>query len=174
MLGVLGLFPALRAGGGNLKFGGSLLAVRDVARSRKFYEELLGQKVKFDFGRDVAFEGGFTIHLSSHFQELLGGAREHPLTARPHNMELYFEAEEVEGYARKLAEAGVEFVHPVQEQPWGQLVARIYDPDGHIVEIGETVEGWVQRMHASGMTTEAIVNKTKMPREVVEKALAGR
>ena len=48
-----------------LKFISPLIVVEDMARSRQFYEQLLEQKVKFDFGVDVAFEGDFTIHLKS-------------------------------------------------------------------------------------------------------------
>ena len=32
-----------------LKFNTPLIVVNDMARSRRFYEQLLGQKVKFDF-----------------------------------------------------------------------------------------------------------------------------
>ncbi len=33
-----------------LKFDAPLIVVNNMARSRYFYERLLGQKVKFDFG----------------------------------------------------------------------------------------------------------------------------
>lgn len=31
----------------------------------------------------------------------------------------------------------VELIHPIERQAWGQKVFRFYDPDGHIVEVGE-------------------------------------
>jgi hypothetical protein len=31
----------------------------------------------------------------------------------------------------------VELIHPILQQAWGQRVFRFYDPDRHIVEIGE-------------------------------------
>ena len=39
-----------------------LIVVSDIKRSRQFYESLLGQKVKYDFGENVQFEGDFSIH----------------------------------------------------------------------------------------------------------------
>jgi catechol 2,3-dioxygenase-like lactoylglutathione lyase family enzyme len=173
-LALLGAAAGLCAQNAALKFAGPLLAVEDIARSRKFYEELLGQKVKYDFGRDVAFEGDFTIHLKSHFQELLGGAERYPVVTRAHNGELYFETEDVEQYARRLAQAGVEFIHNVREQPWGQRVMRFYDPDGHIVEIGEQMEAAVRRLHKQGMPLDGILKKTHLPSEFVERALSGQ
>lgn len=157
-----------------LKFVCPLIAVEDVARSRAFYEDLLGQKVKYDFGRDVTFDGDFTIHLRSHFQELLGGADQHPVVTRAHNCELYFEADRPELYAERLEQAGAAFIHKLQEQPWGQRVLRCYDPDGHIVEIGEPMEAVVRRLHRQGMPTDAILRKTSLPRAFVEGALSSR
>ena len=48
-----------------LKFICPLIVVEDIERSRAFYEQLLGQRVMFDFGQDVQFEGDFSIHLKS-------------------------------------------------------------------------------------------------------------
>jgi len=153
------------------RFIGPLLAVEDVAVSRAFYEGLLGQQVKYDFGRDVTFTGGFTIHLKSHFQELLGDARQYPVATGTHNGELYFEDEQPIACAQRLERAGVPFIHCVQEQAWGQRVVRFYDPDRHIIEIGEPMAQVVRRLHDEGMPAEAILKKTKLPASFVEAAL---
>jgi catechol 2,3-dioxygenase-like lactoylglutathione lyase family enzyme len=154
-----------------VNFMGTLIAVDDIARSRRFYEQLLGQKVKFDHGRDVAYEGGFSIHQSSHFQSLLGETAQRPLTKKANNGELYFDTDELDAFCRRLAEAGVESVHGIREQPWGQRVARFYDPDGHIVEIGEPMEVVVRRFRREGKSVEDIARKTSLPRDFVEGAL---
>jgi hypothetical protein len=39
-----------------LKYMGPLIAVYEIAPSRYFYEHLLGQKVKFDFGQNVQLD----------------------------------------------------------------------------------------------------------------------
>lgn len=79
-----------------LKFICPLIAVEDIADSRHFYEHILGQEVKFDFGENVVFKGDFAIHLKSHFQQLLGEPAFYPVTQRTHNGELYFKTGEIE------------------------------------------------------------------------------
>jgi catechol 2,3-dioxygenase-like lactoylglutathione lyase family enzyme len=152
-------------------YSGVLLAVNDLTASRAFYEQLLGQKVKFDFGVDVAFEGGLTIHLGSHFQNLLGEAVCYPITQKANNGELFFEEENIKTLQSRLKAAGLEFIHEIQEQPWGQRVLRVYDPDGYIVEIGEPMETVVKRLHEQGLSTEVICQKTSMPHEFIEQVI---
>lgn len=153
-----------------LKFDAPLIVVNDMARSRHFYEQLLGQKVKFDFGPNVPFEG-FSIHLKSHFQSLLGDVSQYPVIQKPHWGELYFETDQLELIYQRLNEAGVEFIHGVCEQPWGQRVMRFYDPDGHIVEIGETMEAVVWRLYEQGLSIDIISEKSAMPRAFIEGAI---
>ena len=154
-----------------LKYVGPLIVVENIARSRHFYEDILGQKVEIDFGPNVSFVGNFSIHLKSHFQELLGGAARVPVTKKAHNGELYFEADEIEAVYQDLKQAGVEFIHGIQEQPWGQRVIRFYDPDGYVIESGETMEAAVGRLHRQGMTIEQVQAKTGMPIEFVQHVL---
>lgn len=153
-----------------LKFNAPLIVVEDIARSRQFYEGLLGQKVKFDFGPNVQFDN-FSIHLRSHFQSLLGDVTSYPVTRKAHWGELYFEAEEIESIYQGLNEAGVEFIHPICEQPWGQRVMRFYDPDGHVIEIGETMEAVVWRFHEQGLPIDLIMQRSSMPREFIERVI---
>lgn len=150
-----------------LKFNAPLIVVNDMARSRRFYELLLGQKVKFDFGPNVPFEG-FSIHLKSHFQSLLGDVAQFPVTQKAHWGELYFETDELEPVFQRLDQADVEFIHPICEQPWGQRVTRFYDPDGHIIEIGETMEAVVWRFYEQGLSIDMISEKSSMPSEFIE------
>ena len=154
-----------------LKYMGVLIVVDDITQSRNFYEQLLGQKVKIDFNVNVSFEGDFAIHLKSHYQTLLGDVNQYPVIKKAHNGELYFETDELESIDQRLRQAGVEFIHPIQEQPWGQRVMRFYDPDGYIVEIGETMEAVVWRLYEQGFSIDRITDKTAMPREFVEQAI---
>lgn len=151
-----------------LKFTAPLILVEELARSRRFYEQLLGQQVKYDFGEDIEFEGGFSIHLKSHFQSLLGQAVRHPTGETGFWGELYFQTNDLDPYFRSLEEAGVEFIHPVKEQPWGQRTVRLYDPDGHIIEIGESMEAVVWRLHQLGEPLAAIAEKCSMPLDFIE------
>lgn len=55
--------------GNKMRFTCSLITVEDINRSREFYEKLLQQKVNYDFDENIVFEGGFALHLKSHFQD---------------------------------------------------------------------------------------------------------
>ncbi len=155
-----------------LKFIAPLILVEDINRSRAFYEQILGQMVKFDFGEDVQFEGDFSIHQREHFQSLLGDEPAYPVTRKANWGEFYFETDEIEAVEQRLREAGVEFIHPVREQPWGERVLRVYDPDGHILEIGESLESAARRFHRDSQTIEWIMEKIGMPRDFVEQAVS--
>jgi catechol 2,3-dioxygenase-like lactoylglutathione lyase family enzyme len=117
-----------------MKYTCALITVADIQRSRNFYENLLQQKVQYDFGENVSFEGGFVIHLDKHFKALIDNKE---IRQGGNNFELYFEHDNVEEIAYVLKENGITFVHEVREQPWRQKVVRFYDLDGHIVEVGE-------------------------------------
>jgi len=154
-----------------IKFMGPLLVVEDLQRSRIFYEGLLGMKVQNDFGVNVSFEGNLAIHLKEHFQGLLGGPERFPVVFGAHYGEMYFESDEMEAVLLRLKQAGVEFIHELVEQPWGQRVMRFYDPDRHVIEIGEQMEAVFIRMHQQGLTAQQIQQKTGMPLEFVEAVL---
>jgi len=51
---------------------------------------------------------------------------------------------------------GLELVHPPLEHAWGQRAVRFYDPDGHIIEVGENIGAAVQRFRGRGMTISEI------------------
>ncbi len=147
-----------------MKFICPLIAVSDMERSKKFYQDLLDQKIKYDFGENVTFEGDFAIHLDTHFQSLID---QKPLRQGGHNFELYFEYDDVEKAVKKLEDAGVAFVHEMREQPWHQRVVRFYDPDRHIIEIGESMEHLCYRLHSEGLSPDDISKITGLPIEFV-------
>ncbi len=121
-----------------MKYMCPLIVVKDITVSRKFYEKVLGQKLKHDFGENVVYEGDFSIHLEEHYKKLLGNGHNRILK-KANNFELYFETKDLEKVVQELKDIQIEFVHGIKEQPWGQRVARIYDPDHHIIEIGEVI-----------------------------------
>jgi len=151
-----------------MKFICALITVSDIIRSRNFYENILNQKVKFDFGANVTFHGDFAIHLKSHFQELIGNQE---IKSGGNNFELYFEYDEVQQIVEKLKVNNVVFVHEIREQPWRQKVVRFYDPDKNMVEIGESLEYLSYRLHNEGLSTDQISKITSMTEEFVYAAI---
>ena len=61
----------------------------------------------------------------------------------------------------------------MKEFPWGQRVIRIYDPDRHIVEVGESMKAVVLRLLAEGMSPEETATKTMHPLEFVQACMDG-
>jgi catechol 2,3-dioxygenase-like lactoylglutathione lyase family enzyme len=152
-----------------MKFICALITVNDMVRSCHFYETLLGQEVKYDFGENITFHGDFAIHLRAHFQELIDNKE---IKDKANDCELYFECDDLEQLEKNLNKEGVEFVHNIREQPWRQKVMRFYDPDNHIIEVGESLEHLSHRLHREGMEVEKISRITHMTREFVKDAIA--
>jgi catechol 2,3-dioxygenase-like lactoylglutathione lyase family enzyme len=43
------------------RFHSIVLFVKDIDRSKKFYTEVLGQEIDYDFGNNVALKNGITL-----------------------------------------------------------------------------------------------------------------
>jgi catechol 2,3-dioxygenase-like lactoylglutathione lyase family enzyme len=151
-----------------MKYICSLITVSDIKRSRNFYENILNQKVKYNFGENVTFHGDFAIHLQSHFKVLIDNKE---IQTGGNNFELYFEYDNVEDIVKTLKDNNIVFVHDIREQPWRQKVVRFYDPDKNIIEIGESLEYLVFRLKNEGLSIEQISKTTNMPIEFVNESI---
>ena len=137
-------------------------------------KKILGQQVLMDHGPNVGYKGGFALWQKDHAGEMVfGGKAPEAVPARKLSSELYFETATLDAVFAALQENHVEFLHPLVEQPWGQRVTRFYDPDGHIIEIGEPMDVVITRMSGQGMTADEIAKRTFMPLEIIKQILAG-
>jgi catechol 2,3-dioxygenase-like lactoylglutathione lyase family enzyme len=151
----------------DIKFESAVIMVKDVATSRQFYEGVLAQEVAFDFGPNVSFAGGsLAIWQVDHAHEIMFG--EPTGKVGRGEVEIYFESRDLDAVIARFQKADVEFVHPLREQPWGQRVVRVYDPDRHIVEVGEPMSVVVSRFLNQGMSVEQAAERTGMPVEIVQ------
>jgi len=151
-----------------LKFICPLVTVKDIDLSREFYVNILDQKVKYDFGENVTFEGDFAIHQQDHFQKLI---KKKEIVKRSNNFELYFEVADPGLMIEKLKSCNIEFIHDLKEQPWRQKVVRFYDPDDNIIEIGETLEHLCSRLYLEGLKINKISEITNMPKIFVKSSI---
>lgn len=72
-----------------------------------------------------------------------------------HNMELYFEVDDFDAFTEKLrGHLDVELVHPPMTHAWQQRVVRLYDPDWHMIEVGESMEHIALRLLDEGRSVE--------------------
>ncbi|MBW8323438.1 MAG: VOC family protein [Prolixibacteraceae bacterium] len=148
-----------------VKFISPLLVVADMQRARRFYETVLGLNVIVDFGENITFEGNFALHQQTHFQSLIDGKE---IKSGGNDFELYFDYDDMDDINIHLNNNQVELVHPMREQPWRQRVVRFYDPDRHIIEIGESMEFLCYRLHREGLSPKVISQTTMMPEPFVK------
>lgn len=135
-----------------MRYEGVCIAVKDVNRSKKFYQDLFGLEVFQDYGINLSFGG---LSLQQEFDWLIGVPRE-SIVEKSHNMELYFEEDDFDGFIAKLEKRDdIQYIGGgVKEAGWGQRSVRFYDPDHHIIEVGEDMKMVVKRFLNSGMSME--------------------
>jgi catechol 2,3-dioxygenase-like lactoylglutathione lyase family enzyme len=149
-----------------MKFTCPLIAVKDLEASKKFYQEVLGQKVGLDLGWNVCFTGGFALQLN--FADIIG-IDKNSVKTQSHNFELYFEEEDFDGFLERLKTMpSIEYVHPPKKHEWQQRVVRIYDPDKHIIEIGESMTIIAKRFLNQGLSIEETAKIIQHPVEFVK------
>lgn len=151
-----------------MKYICPLVTVSDITVARIFYEKVLNQVVKYDFGENVTYHGDFAIHLKSHFADLIDGKE---IKAQANNFELYFEEDELDQLVERLEQRDVEFVHELREQPWKQRVIRFYDPDKNIIEVGESLESVCKRLSRQGNSKDEIIEMVGVSGAFVEQTL---
>ena len=112
-----------------------ILDVADVSRSLAFWRDLLGGRVAFEWpGPDgtpvyVGLDVG-PSHLG------IGGPA-HATPTGPRGMSLWVYTDDVDALIERLRAAGTPIIEDPADQPWGERVARVHDPDGNLVIIGQ-------------------------------------
>jgi catechol 2,3-dioxygenase-like lactoylglutathione lyase family enzyme len=153
-----------------IKNFGLLLAVNDIQVSRNFYEKILGQKVIMDLGANIAFESGFCIQAD--YIGIIGEA-DFKIAYKSNDHELVTEVEDFDEFVNHLQQfSDIVYVHGVKEYPWLQRVVRFYDPDFHIIEVGESMGSIFKKLFSQGISIEKIAKKTMHPVEYVTKFLS--
>ncbi len=119
-----------------IKLHTTIVFTKDIPASKAFYHGLLGLAVLHEDDTFVLLEGNLGLHRADVFY----GYLEKPYNGEAmgkDNLDLYFTTDALEEAEQKLRDAGVKFIHGIKKFHWGERLFRVYDPDGHIVEIGE-------------------------------------
>ena len=125
-----------------VKFINPIPFVADLARAKAFYCDVLGLKILQDHGNFVQFDDGFALHEGMSLYRTVYGEdaetedAENTQSYGRGNLVLYFEDDELDATFDRICDR-LNMIHDIQQQEWGQRVFRFYDPDGHIVEVGE-------------------------------------
>jgi lactoylglutathione lyase len=124
-----------------MRFGYTILYVRDVAASLEFYERAFGQarRLLHESGHYAELDTG-AITLAFASRELAADNLPEGASARPEEeprsaFEICFVSDDVEGDHARALEAGAAGVSEPQVKPWGQHVAYVRDLEGNLIEI---------------------------------------
>jgi lactoylglutathione lyase len=124
-----------------MKFAYTILYVPDVSRSLDFYESAFGLKRRFLHESGLYGEletGGTTLSFAAEplaQSNLPGGFEPASLTRRPAASEVGFATADVPAAFQRALTAGAVQVAAPNTKPWGQVVAYVRDPDGHLIEL---------------------------------------
>jgi catechol 2,3-dioxygenase-like lactoylglutathione lyase family enzyme len=111
------------------------LFVRDLARARDFYRDVIGLAVeREDADVIVLRRASAQIHLLP-LEDLpspLAAAGTGPLGSR---VEFVFEVDDVMAWEARVRAAGWPIFEPLRRQPWHRTDFRVVDPDGAYVRV---------------------------------------
>ncbi len=112
-----------------------IIATPDVPRAIGFYRDLLGATVTYEFkgpDGDVVYAGPQVG--DSHF-----GIGHDPTYEAPGHraMSLWVHADDCDAAIERMRGAGVTVTGEPADQPWGERVAQVLDPDGNEVIVGQ-------------------------------------
>lgn len=147
-----------------MKIKNPMLVVTDIDKSVEFYKKVFGLHVIMDFGANKTLTGGLVLQTVETWKEFIGTD---DISFGSNSSEVYFEEDDFDKFSEKLKKFDVEYVHSVKEHSWGQRVVRIYDPDKHIIEVGENIKMVCKRFLDSGMTPEQVAERMDVPMKFV-------
>lgn len=117
-----------------------IITTRELGRALGFYRDLLDGVVSYEFPGPDGEPGYVGMEIGgSH----LGIGRD-PNAREPHgarSISLWVYARDCDAAIERLRAAGVEIIEEPVDQPWGERVARVRDPDGNEVIIGSRASG---------------------------------
>ncbi len=116
-----------------MKLKNILIVVSNIEKSKAFYRDIFGFSVVTDLGENVILTEGLVLQEKKTWEKLIGKES----FGKSNNTELYFEETNMDAFLEKLqkSEYQIEYINEITASDLGQRVIRIYDPDGHIIEV---------------------------------------
>ncbi len=146
-----------------MKFKCALLVVDNMEKSIQFYKKVLGLRVVMDFGANVTLTGGLNLQTKESWKDFIH-VNEKDIQYKGNDAEVYFEEDDFDQFMEHLKTIDhIEYVHDVVEFSWGQRAVRFYDPDKHIIEVGENIKVVCKRFLDSGMSVEEVAKRMDVP-----------
>lgn len=120
---------------------------RDMAESRRLYEETLGIAFKAEEGdylhtEEVKGANTFAVWPLAQAAESCFGTDAWPSDVPAPQAWLEFDVDDIDVATRELEERGYRLLVRRRTEPWGQVVTRLLSPEGLLV--GLTVTPWMR------------------------------
>lgn len=116
-----------------------VIAVPDLARSARFYGDVLGFEV-----REVG-DPGWRFFVRDRCVIMAGECPDAlpPADLGDHSYFAYLEVDGIDRWYDELVGKGVELIKPLRDEPWGMREFGIRTVDGHRIMFGAAVDGAV-------------------------------
>ena len=142
---------------------GYMLVTKDIQEARRFYASVIGAEITLDLERHVAFREGFSLLHESDWR-VFAELEDSTCAYRHHTGQLVFEVDDIDAFLRHMESfPSLELLHQAKEHPWGRRAVRFYDPDGHVIEVGESMKVVVERFLRNGLSVEEAAQKSEFP-----------
>jgi len=158
----------------DLKHCTAVLLVKDAKKAKDFYVDILGLTVVANFGDlNFMFKEGFALWqpMEENIIPRILGSSNIFNKENASRFELCFETENLVKVYNTLKSHNVKFLHEVNEELWGQRTIRFYDLDGHLIEAGEAMPIFLQRIYEEEKSVEAAARRTYMDAEMIKQIL---
>lgn len=121
-----------------MKLKNVLIVVKDIEKSRKFYQDLFGLEMIVDNDGNMILTEGLVLQDEKIWQKFLGK----DVIPKNNSCELYFEENNIEEFVEKMENLypSIQYVNKLMMHSWGQKVVRFYDFDGNLIEVGTPME----------------------------------
>ena len=154
-----------------MRLEGYMLVTRDIDASKDFYCRVMQAEVLMDMGSHLVFSQGFSLLLEGDWNRLTGVAGA-DMAYRHRSGQLVFEVDDIKAFLRRLATfPEVRLLHRVRKHPWGRWAVRFYDPDGHVIEVGESMKVVIKRFLRQGLSVEETARRSEFPEGYVRGCL---
>ena len=120
-----------------MKLKNVLIVVSNVENSIVFYRDLFGLQVVFKSDGNVIMTEGLVLQDRQIWEQTI----QKDVVPGNHATELYFEEVDWERFVDKLEAYGdaIRYLNEPAVNSFGRKIVRFYDPDGNLIEVGETV-----------------------------------
>ena len=117
-----------------MKLKNILIVVKDIEKSRNFYQDLFGIELVLDNDGNMILTEGLVLQDEKIWKSFL----DRDIVPKSNSCELYFEEQDIESFIEKLERLypSIEYVNRLMTHSWGQRVIRFYDLDGNLIEVG--------------------------------------